>query len=295
LNRNRFYSTILILLSAAILNGRAISPIETGQKEVLNIADKRRTYFQLQDAPLHYKLHGSLKLEIVARKAVPRKITGDNDFGFYLIIDQQDSLKLSFNKKKSKGISSPRHPGHAYTFSGTYLFSIPKGDHEVTLAPLERKNSPVLVRMLVKNKPKTNDGSTFVSPVTSDVPDHIIVQNKKIRYYKLIGDNSQILELEGPGTLEIISRLAFEDWMTEEEPYRLRIFRDENEIGTYFFSTEKSEQSTIEEEKTMVPGKWRSIDLGLLEGRHRYSVQLLNPGKTVFLRCLKYPKTSVTP
>ncbi len=289
MNRNQFYSLIAIILCAAVLNGKAVSPVETGQKEVLTIGDKRRTYYQLQDMPLHYRLRGPMKLEIIARKAVPQKISGINDFAYHLIIDDADSIVISFSKKKSGKVRSPRHPGHAYTISGSYLFSIPGGEHVVTLAPAGKKNNPVLIRMLMKSTPDTRTGSTFVTPITDRSPDHILVQNKTIRYFKLDGGSSMTLELEGPGHLEVISRLAFEDWMTNEEPYRLRLLRDELEIGTYFFTTEKSEQSTIEEEKSLVPGKWRSFDLELREGRHQYTLQLLNEGKTVFVRCLKYP------
>ncbi|NOZ07983.1 MAG: hypothetical protein GXO91_03775 [FCB group bacterium] len=275
-------------MCAAVLSGRAVSPTEREKKEVLTIGDKRRTYYQLQDTPLHYQLRGPMKLEIIARKAVPQKISGNNDYAFYLIIDGSDSVYISFSKKKSRSVTSPRHPGHAYTVSGSYLFSIPSGEHVATLAPADRKNNPILVRMLVKATPDIRSGSTFVTPITDQLPDHILVQDKIIRYFKLDGGSSMTLELEGPGRLEVISRLAFEDWMTNEEPYRLRLLRDELEIGTYFFTTEKSEQSAIEEEKSLVPGKWRSFDLELQTGRHQYTLQFLNEGKTVFVRCLKY-------
>ena len=43
--------------------------LHTSKKEILNIGEKRRTYYQLHNDPLHYKVNGPLSLEIIARKA----------------------------------------------------------------------------------------------------------------------------------------------------------------------------------------------------------------------------------
>ena len=62
--------------------------------------------------------------------------------------------------------------------------------------------------------------------------------------------------------------------------------KDEKIVGTYFFSSEKSENSTIKENKKVIPGKWRSCEINLTKKKHTYSVELLDKGKTVYIRCL---------
>ena len=70
------------------------------------------------------------------------------------------------------------------------------------------------------------------------------------------------------------------------ENYQIRVWRDDTIYGTYFFSTEKSEDSIIKEDKKVIPGKWRSCEVNLSKRKHTYSVELLDKGKKVFVRCL---------
>ncbi|MBC8478996.1 MAG: hypothetical protein H8D46_00915 [FCB group bacterium] len=289
MNLNQFFKTLLILpICAVFLLGSTLIPVEEDKKEILNIGDKRRTYYQLHTETLNYTVTGPRTLEIIARKAVPRKLEDATDYGYFITLDENEPIEVTYKKKKSASINSPRHPGHSYTRSGTYNLTIPAGEHTLTLKPQQKRSSPVLIRIIVQTDHTVRGEGAFVTPVTREHPDHLIISDKSIRYFSLTAQSPIMLELDGPGRLEIISRLAFEDWMTDEAPYRLRVSIGDQVIGTYFFITEKSEVSLIQEDKARVPGKWRSCEFELQTGRKQYTVELLDPDKKVYIRALEY-------
>ena len=88
--------------------------------------------------------------------------------------------------------------------------------------------------------------------------------------------------------IKVITRLAFEPWMGKEMQYRIQILKEQVVHETYFFQSEKSDQSMVMENKEVVPGKWRSIDIQVPEGEHRYTVKLLDLDMKIYIRSMEY-------
>ena len=76
MNRNRscrIYKPGLLLLGIiilSILQGETILPSERDKKEILTINEKKRTYYQLHNTSLTYKMAGPKRVEIIARGVV---------------------------------------------------------------------------------------------------------------------------------------------------------------------------------------------------------------------------------
>ena len=88
--------------------------------------------------------------------------------------------------------------------------------------------------------------------------------------------------------MRIISRLEFTDKMGSEESYRIHIKTGRKVVGTYFFNTERSSSSSISGRLDKVPGKWRSCEIKVPSGKHTYSVEVSDEGKTVLTRFILY-------
>ncbi|MFQ6607754.1 MAG: hypothetical protein ACE5EE_04355 [Fidelibacterota bacterium] len=266
---------------------KVLAPEQKDKKEILIIEGKRRTYYQLHKDELVYNLEGPLRLEIITRRAVPRRDNRLRSFGYSLVLDEKDELQVIHKQKRSKGVTSPQHPGHGYTRSEKYYLNIPKGHHTLVLRPLAKRNSPVLVRLLTKRFEKSEGGHLLV-PEDREIQQHLQVERKKYRYYELIPEKKITIDTYHVSKVLILSRLVFADGMSAEENYRLRIWRDGKLLGTYFFMTEKSEVSTILEDKTVVPGKRRTCEIAISEGGQKLTVELLDKGKRAYIRCVGY-------
>ena len=282
--------TVIITLLAILLSSgiaKTVTPEQKDKKEILIIGEKRRTYYQLHRDELVYNIKGPVRLRIIARRAVPRRDNKLQLFGYSMILDKEDELTVKHEQKRSKGVTSPQHPGHGYTQSGKYYLNIPSGLHTLVLRPLTKRSSPVLIRLLTDRFEKKVEGRLLI-PDDETTLKHLQVEEKKYRYYQLIPGNKIAVSIEEAKEIVVLSRLAFEDGMPSEESYRLRIRKDEKLLGTYFFTSEKSDVSTIVEDKDIVPGKRRTAEVEVDGSASTVTVELLDKGKRVYIRCVGY-------
>jgi len=277
----------------AVAEGKMISPVEKDQKEILTISGKRRSYFQLHGNSLSYEIKGPKRIEIIARRAVPKREEREKSFGYILQLDTLSQILVEHTASKSKGVSSSQHPGHGYTKAGHYYVTIPDGNHVLRIEPVKERSKPVLVRIIENKFEKPSNSGTFIQPDSVDVH-HIKLQDKRVRYSPLAFGNSISIHAEDFSQLVIYSRLTFQNWMNGVDTYRLRISKGQQLIGTYFFSTERSEVSEVEEDKTVIPAKWRSCEIDVKGDDIPYTLELLDEGKLVYIRCIGYGKEDET-
>ena len=92
------------------------------------------------------------------------------------------------------------------------------------------------------------------------------------------------LDMDGPKTLRILSRLLFDEEMGTEESFRIRVKSGRKVLGTYYMSTEKSSDSTVEGHSDKVPGKWRTCEVTIPKGKNVISVELVEKERNVLTR-----------
>ena len=181
MNQNRSYSINrpgLLLLGAIILTflqGEAIPPSERDKKEILTINEKKRTYYQLHNNTLTYKIAGPKRIEIIARGVVPKKGYKVVRFAYKLITDNGDSIIIRQRAVKTKNITSLQHPGYGFTLPGKYFINIPKGNHWFKIEPIPKADSPIVIRVRVKEFEKGNKERQFVQTISGTKPKSLII------------------------------------------------------------------------------------------------------------------------
>ena len=106
----------------------------------------------------------------------------------------------------------------------------------------------------------------------------LISDGKSIKYFECVPGLPLQIEATGKKTLRILTRLQFSDSMGQEDSYRIRVSEGTKVLGTYYFNTERSPSSQIEKRMDRVPGKWRSCEVDVPKGKHRFNVSLLAGG-----------------
>ncbi|SVE05040.1 uncharacterized protein METZ01_LOCUS457894, partial [marine metagenome] len=145
---------------------------------------------------------------------------------------------------------------------------------------------PMVVRVRVKEFERAGNLRKFMKNLGGIKPSHLVTGDKSIRYYKLSHGERLQFEPKKLSKFTLLSRLGFQNGMSDYEQYQIRVWKDDKVLGTYFFSPEKSDDSFIKENKKVIPGKWRSCEIELSKKKSTYSVELLDKGKTVYIRCL---------
>ena len=285
----KIFAVILFSISDIYLYGKLLRPIrDRDQKEILIINSKRRVYYPIRDAGLLYNVSGPTRAEFISRYPVLRGKRKSHSFSYDIVLNGKDTIKVNHRYKVQSSIRSIQHPKHRYTYSGNYFINIPKGNHDIEVLVREELKYPVLLRLLSKEFESVGKDQKVLTPMVHKDGVMIDVSGKQINYFECSKDIPLQIEATGLKTMRIISRLEFTDKMGNEESYRIHIKSGKKVVGTYFFNTERSSSSKIPTRLDRVPGKWRSCEFKVPSGKHTYSVEVSDKGKTVLTRFMLY-------
>ena len=286
MNQTVLFRILLLLFTGySALSAELLKPTIGGEeKEILKIADKRRMYTIMREDPLVYQVNGPARIELITRYPSPEKSKKSQPFSYQLVVDNEEPIKINHRYKLQKSIRSVQHPSHYYTYSGNYFINIKDGDHTLTMSANADQKYPVLLRVIKKGFKTSLNNMHELQPMVFQTNRTVVVSGKDISYYDLNHGRPLQLEMEGPKILRILSRLLFESQMGELESYRIRVKSGRKVLGTYYMSTERSSDSTVEGQSDKVPGKWRTCEVTIPEGKHVISVELVEKERSVLTR-----------
>ena len=283
------FKIIFIIFLFSAINAELLKPSIGGEKkEILIISDKRRVYTVLDNDSLVYDVYGPARLELISRYPVNNKTKKSQKFSYTLFIDNEKPIMINHRYKIQRSIRSVQHPNHYFTYSGNYFFNISEGNHRIILKSSEDKRYPVLLRMLKKDFDKVAKNRNELTPMVFQSNYKVMVEGKPVSYYQLSKNRPLQLDIDGSKKLRILSRLVFDEYMGSNETYRLRVKNGKKVLGTYFLSSERSSTSYIVDIKDKVPGKWRTCEIDIPEGKQIITVEIVENNKNVLTRFQEY-------
>ena len=290
MNQTVLFRILLLLFTGySALTAELLKPTIGGEeKEILKISGKRRIYTIMRDDSLIYQVNGPARIELITRYPSPEKSKKSQPFSYQLVIDNEDPITINHRYKLHKSIRSVQHPSHYYTYSGNYYINIKDGDHTLTMSTNADQKYPVLLRVIKKRFKTSLNKINELQPMVFQANRTVEVSGKDISYYELIYGRPLQLNLDGPKTLRILSRLLFDSEMGAEESFRIRVKSGRKVLGTYYMSTERSSDSRVKDQPDKVPGKWRTCDVTIPAGKRVISVELVEKERSVLTRFQEY-------
>ena len=290
MNQTVLFRILLLLFTGySALTAELLKPTIGGEeKEILKIAGKRRIYTIMRDDSLIYQVNGPARIELITRYPSPEKSKKSQPFSYQLVIDNEDPITINHRYKLHNSIRSVQHPSHYYTYSGNYYINIKDGDHTLTMSTNADQKYPVLLRVIKKRFKTSHNKINELQPMVFQANRTVEVSGKDISYYELTYGRPLQLNLDGPKTLRILSRLLFDSEMGEEESFRIRVKSGRKVLGTYYMSTERSSDSRVKDQPDKVPGKWRTCDVTIPAGKRVISVELVEKERSVLTRFQEY-------
>ena len=292
MNRTVYFKSSLFLfifLFAVPVGAKLLKPVKNGEeKEILIVNSKRRLYYPIKEEGLTYSVHGPARIEFISRYPVLRKKKNSHKFFYFIVLDEKDTIEVNHRYKVQKSIKSIQHPKHSYTYSGNFFVNLSKGQHTIQLLEDEGLKYPILTRVVTKEFESPGKKQTVLTPMVHKNDVNLRVNDKDLRYFECSAEIPLQVEANGSKNLRILSRLEFTQSMGQEASYRLRVREGKKVIGTYYFNTEISSVSQIVSRPESVPGKWRSCEISVPEGKHIYSVEVSDKDKVVLTRFILY-------
>ena len=284
-----FRILFLLFTGYSALYAELLKPTIGGEeKEILKIAGKRRMYTIMREDSLVYQVNGPARIELITRYPSPEMSKKSQPFSYQLVVDNEEPIKINHRYKLQKSIRSVQHPSHYYTYSGNYFINIEDGDHILTMSGNADQKYPVLLRVIKKGFKISLSNMHELQPMVFQANRTVEVSGKDISYYELIHGRPLQLNIDGPKTLRILSRLLFDSEMGAEESFRIRVKTGRKVLGTYYMSTERSSDSMVKDQPDKVPGKWRTCEVTIPAGKHVISVELVEKKRSVLTRFKEY-------
>jgi len=288
----RYINIIILIIYLANLNARMHTPIEDEGNIKLTIGKKEWTYYELDDGLIfgdigkEYDIGDSIQVSIYSRTIMASPDKKNKKYGFRVTINDNEPVQLKY-KKEGSDVTSLERPGWSYSKSGIWYFYLPikENGYKIKIEPLDKK--PIIYLRLTSNKIKTNGNFTqVIKTVNQQNRIDIVTNEKKRKYYMLTGENQQLFEIQGPAKVRVFSRMKFDNNRLIDN-YYIFVREDGIDLGTYYFQTEKSTESSVLDSKEII-SKWRSLWLTIPEGKHYYTFTLPNIEdnleKTVYIR-----------
>jgi len=273
---------ILTLIISSTFAG-VIKP-QDGKKhrDILIVSGNRSSYYTLDDEALVYNVKGPQRIKIYSRAVLSSKKSKSQSFSFEVQLNGNQPLQVHHKQRYSKGVKSPQHPNHYFSKSAIDYINVPSGVNQVTIRP-KKRGGRVVVRVL-EDRLAPKGQKKRVDALSEEAPIKLVSKGKHLSYYSLSKDHPLFVTMEGPINLEITSRLGFGPQMGREEDYRIQVLDNGKVVGTYYFSTERSEVTTVDGHNEIVPGSWRSCDVKLGKGMHEIKLRLMDVDRQVFIK-----------
>ena len=273
-------------VAAALLAGTAASSRAAAWEAIeqipghapltVQVGDAGRIYFRVSAAaPLVVPVAGPARLRVISRIELPAH---NNQVVRYTLTVSDGSHELERENTESSASSQVHHPDAAWSLgkSRKMTVDVPNGVQRVTLST---SGSNVLVRLQLSAPASGEQATVALTPVAASRSVLVSEGEKTIPYYTTLAGNPVRFRVVGPTTLDLLTRLDFDETMRGTQAYRLSVAEKGKSLREVNFKTTKATGATYTNLKDRVPSKFDHFQVVISPGLHELSVNLVSPAK----------------
>lgn len=248
------YTFFLFFFSSLI--AAVLDPIQNAEPEILEVSSNEREYQVIRTKPLIYEIEGPKLLTIFLRKPVPKLAKDSVHIHLKIQLDEHEPFDFYTLRSPSSSVLSKNHPGHFYTSSVNYMIQVPAGLHKVKLS--SQKSSPVLVRVITKNKPKRQRGEFVTSHSNELNLVNLKTGTREKDYYQLDPENEISFLSSGTEGMWIYTRFILDKFTPEMKAFTLHVQNSSGKSYPVMLFSEISQQSELQNHQGF-PGKFSTL------------------------------------
>ena len=256
--------------TAAAADWASIKPIAYASKRNILVESKERAYYQFNsEVPLAFSIEGPTRVKILTRLVMQN----DSDEADYAVVVWRDGLPLFTEELETSAAGTATYiqfdGGRPAAIRRVYI-DVPTGHHEYQIFAAGR--AVVDARVFLSTAPKPRRVSFAPREYASvETFDH---RGKELTYYVTTMEESVVLEVVGPTSVKVNTRLLFDPPMTGKLTYVLGV----RELGRpevlYKIKSGASTTVVCRDRTDRTPGALRSFMLDVGEGSHTYELRL---------------------
>jgi len=112
----------------------------------------------------------------------------------------------------------------------------------------------------------------------------LIIREEQSTYYRVGPQDSVKVDVIGPTTMQVYTRLEFDATMVTDQKFLIRVFEDGKQKQVFAFRSKPSEITEYRNKSDKIAGKADKLFVEVPRGKHEYRFEILNNGHSALLR-----------
>jgi len=272
----------------SLLIGKPIIP--SGEEKsvlLMNINNNKKNYiyYELDKTGLEYSEiigqfseEDSVRIKFYIREIISKNKDQKQSFKIDLTLNGQ-TKELSYRNKGNSKHSLKDRPGWSVTEPGIWFVDVMYSDiNTLSVSRAKRSKDKLIIRSVVQTINRRNHIARTLGTINVETMNRIDTKSQKSgkllsrKWYKLSRDPSELqFEVIGPTSIRIFSRIANPSHNSKNNDYSLFIKEDGLDMGTFYFATELSSLSNLQNTGEKI-SKWRTCWINVPNGKHYYTI-----------------------
>lgn len=256
---------------------RSLAPRGDRTEVCLRIGEVRATYFALNpDEPTLLRVRGPRRVKILTRYLFAPDEESPAAHAVRVEIDGRQELSEALRARPHEGTAACED-GRAASRLRRFYVTVPAGWHDVTVAAETSGPGVVAARFFREVSRVSREHVSLAPERYAAVATLQFDSGARSSYYLFDAERPLVVEVGGPTTAVIWTRLDFDHTMTGMQPYGLEIRVDGEVRRTCQYHTGKLDAAAWVERPDVLPGARKTLRLPVAKGRHRIEIRCLRP------------------
>jgi hypothetical protein len=263
---------VLVVVEAAAADWKSFRPADHSGKTSISVEGKERTYYRFSaDEPLAFSVDGPTRIKILTRVRVPNNL----DSVEYGVSISRDGVHVETVEKEAY----PKDGAFYIAFNNfrpgvirRVYIDVPTGRHGYEIAATGRHAVDARLFESADSKPSL----ASIAPRDYESVETLYYRDKELTYYLLTKDVPVVLDLVGPTTVKVNTRLLYDATMLGEQTYVIGVRKGDEPECLYRIDAEPSETVVMRDRTDIIPGALRHFLLEVPRGVHSYQFRLVD-------------------
>ena len=251
---------------------KSLRPADYSAKAVIWIGGKERTYYHFTaDEPLTFSVEGPTRVKVLTRVRMPN----DRETAEYGVSISRDGVHIETVEKDAY----PKESAFYVAFSSfrpgvirRIYIDVPTGRHGYELRAVGVYSVDVRLFESAESKPSL----VSIAPRDYGSVETLYYRDKELTYYLMTKDESVVLDVIGPTSIKVNTRLLYDATMLGEQTYIVGVREPGVPENLYRIDAEPSETVVCRDRDDVIPGALRHFMLEVPKGAHTYEFRLVD-------------------
>ncbi len=263
-------TTVLPGSTASAAEWRSLEPASGLSTVTLMVDSKRVVYHRFDgETPLRFSVEGPTRLKILTRLSIPN----DRDEDSYAVVIARDGALVA--TKELSSVPSDRAFYVALNHSRPGVIrriyvDVPTGRHGYELRSRDRTFIDARVFEAAGGKP----ARLSLAPREYESVETLYYRDKELVYYLLTKRSPVVLDVIGPTSVKVNTRLLYDATMSSQQMYVLGVRQQDGSEMLYKIESVPSETVVCRDRGDLIPGALRHFVIDVGEGAHTYEFRL---------------------